>query len=369
MNPKALPGYPVNLAAIFLPVCALLVSCAGEPPVNATLKSQINTQGFSLDCANTEPSPCRRLRAVTPEGTSVPIEPSSMAWSAEFKRVITVTDNYNDLLEQDAGQYVISHFDPDEQAKEIRVAPLFTPEQASEFPVYDLEGVTISDNRLYAIGSLALHGKYPNRDRWERHQFVEMELGLSPAGELGVDRINHVAPRWPNFRDWLISKSGHPWTTEQVQGRAEGEGINVEALAATSCGTLLVGLRGPLASSGGALVLELAPPSGPDQEPTLVGVHEIPPAEFDYLPAASPRTVRGLVEVPGRNGAFYVLLGPKGYEKEAVVLALWDMNSGELTKATLLPSGFVAEGVAAVGSGRILIADDLSGMIMTATEN
>ena len=66
-------------------------------------------------------------------------------------------------------------------------------------------------------------------------------------------------------------------------------------------------------------------------------------------------------------GEFYVLLGPIGYEKEEIVLAHWNANTGQLTKATLLPKGFVAEGVAPIGGGKVLIVDDLKAMILIAT--
>lgn len=66
------------------------------------------------------------------------------------------------------------------------------------------------------------------------------------VGRLHAVNLAHVSGRWPNFRDWLISKSGYRWTGEAVRGRAEGEGINVEALSATGEGNLVIGFRDPL---------------------------------------------------------------------------------------------------------------------------
>ena len=43
-------------------------------------------------------------------------------------------------------------------------------------------------------------------------------------------------------------------------------------------------------------------------------------------------------------------------------------NTGKLSKATLLPEGFVAEGVAPIGDGKVLVVDDLKAMILIATE-
>ncbi len=76
-----------------------------------------------------------------------------------------------------------------------------------------------------------------------------------------------------------------------------------------------------------------------------------------------------MVEIPEQPGEYYVLLGPKGYEKELVVLARWNSNTGELTKATPLPEGIVAEGVVPITKNKLLIIDDLKEAILVATEN
>lgn len=72
--------------------------------------------------------------------------------------------------------------------------------------------------------------------------------------------------------------------------------------------------------------------------------------------------------VPGQSGQYYVLLGPKGYEKEELVLARWNAGTGVLTKATLLPKDFVAKGVTPISGGKILVVDDLKERILFATE-
>lgn len=333
---------------------------AGGPSLNEKL-------GFSFNCDNTAKKPCRKLIAKH-EGRPVTIEPSSAAWSEQYKKVIVVSDNYNDLVEHNAGHYVIVSFGLEEGRAEIPVEPLLTPEQIQTFPLYDLEGVTLDGDRLYAIGSLALHGKDPRRDRWERHQFVQMNL-REDQGRLKTTDLSHIAKRWPNFRDWLISKSGYAWTAEETRGRAEAEGINVEALSATSTGTLIVGFRGPLSSEGGTLALEIQLPTSTDEEPSLIKRHVLPSVNIPHIPKGAAKTLRGMVEAPGESGEFYVLLGPKGYEKEEIVLAHWDINTGQLSKVTRLPEGFVAEGVAPIAPGQLLIVDDLKEMILIATEN
>ena len=323
--------------------------------------------GFTFDCDNTPMNPCRILVA-SYRDKPVKIESSSVAWSERYQRAIVVSDNYNDLVAQNAAHFVIATFSLENDSPQIPVEPLLTPEQAEQFPLYDLEGVTLVGDHLYAIGSLALHGKDPERDRWERHQFVQMDLE-EKNGVLTVSTIAHVSKRWPNFRVWIISKSGYAWTAEETRGRAEGQGINVEALSATSRGTLIIGFRGPSTSDGGSLALEIAPPSFPRKEPRLVKAHRVPPVPADVVAEGAPKTLRGMIEIPASPGEYYVLLGPKGYEKELIVLSRWNAKTGELTKATALPKGFVAEGCTPISDNTLLIVDDLKERILVATEN
>jgi hypothetical protein len=322
--------------------------------------------GFSFDCDNTLQQPCRRLVA-RDRTKPIRIESSSAAWSPRYQKVIVVSDNYNDLSVHDTGHYVIAYFDPMSQGPELVAKPLLTPKQADEFRLFDLEGVTLDGDRLYAIGSLALHGKNPERDRWERHQLVQMDL-IQIDGQLGVVNLSHVSKRWPNFRDWVLSKSGHEWTGAETRGRAEAEGINVEALSVTDTGNLIIGFRGPTATGGGALALEIRLPDSTEKEPVLVKKYLIPPVASDHIPTDAVRTLRAISRIPGERGSYYVLLGPKGYEKERIVLAHWNSNTSEITKAKLLPIGFVGEGVTSISNGQVLVVDDLAEMILVATE-
>lgn len=327
-------------------------------------------QGFSFDCDNTVKNPCRKL-VVSFQGKTVALEPSGVSWSKRYKKAIVVSDNYNDLLKQNASHYAISYFDLKGNSPTIHVKPLLTPKQAAEFPLYDLEAVTLQGDRLYAIGSLSLHGRNPERDRWERYQFVQLDLQQSEsADDLIASNLSHVTKRWPNFREWLIYRSGYPWSEEAIHGRAEGEGINVEGLSTTSSGTLILGFRGPRSPQGGLLALEIRPPLSPDQEPVLVGKYSIRPLDSTRIVKDSPKTLRAMVEVTSKPGEFYVLVGPKGYEKEFLILAHWNANTGKLAKATPLPEGFVAEGIARSDyTGRLLLVDDRNGKILMATEN
>lgn len=323
--------------------------------------------GFSFDCENTPDKPCRKLVA-SDRDKPIKIESSSAAWSDSYKKIIVVSDNTNDLVEHQAAHYAIAWFDLEGTDAEIEAYPLLTPNQAEDFRLFDLEGVTLDGDRLYAIGSLALHGKDPGRDRWERHQFVQMDLVETENG-LGVDNLSHVARRWPNFRDWVLSKSGQEWTGEETRGRAEGVGINVEALSITDAGNLLIGFRGPQSEEGGALALEIELPDSADEEPVLVKRHVIPPVDVSHIPKGAAKTLRAISKIPGQPGEYYVLLGPVGYEKEAIVLAHWNSETGLLTKESQLPAGFVGEGVSPLPGDRVLVVDDLKEMILIATEH
>lgn len=74
-----------------LPVAATAVAVE----IQATKQAQ---PGFSFDCDNTLTSPCKQLVARDRE-KGIRIESSSAAWSERYRRVIVVSDNYNDLSE------------------------------------------------------------------------------------------------------------------------------------------------------------------------------------------------------------------------------------------------------------------------------
>lgn len=348
----------------------VLLTCQMMVFSQATARNEVSTSeqqaGFSFDCDNTPAKPCRKL--IAREGNkSIKVESSSATWSERHQKVIIVSDNFNDLVEQDAGHYVIAYFELNDE-ENIQVEPLLSQEQVKAFRLYDLEGVTLKGERLYAIGSLALHGKDPKRDNWERHQFLQMEL-VEKNGRLRAVNLSHVASRWPNFRDWMISKSGHEWTGDATRGRAEGAGINVEALSITTDGNLLIGFRGPLNEDGGALALEIKLPDNTDDEPVLVKKHKLPPVDLPLIPKGAAKTLRAITMIPDERDQFYVLLGPIGYEKEELVIARWNSATGALSKVTLLPRDFVAEGATLIPGGRIMVVDDLNEMVLFATEN
>jgi hypothetical protein len=101
----------------------------------------------------------------------------------------------------------------------------------------------------------------------------------------------------------------------------------------------------------------------------LVQAQVLPPVDFPHIPKGAAKTLRAITMVPGKPGQYCVLLGPKGYEKEDLVLARWEADKGRLEKAMLLPRSFVAEGVTPIPGDRLLVVDDLDELILVATEN
>ena len=263
-------------------LCLLPVAATG---VVADIKDQEPQPGFSFDCDNTSKSPCKQLVARDRE-KGIRIESSSAAWSERYRRVIVVSDNYNDLSEQGAGHYVIAYFDPADKGMEIEAQPLLTPAQAEAFRLFDLEGVTLDGDQLYAIGSLALHGKNSSRDRWERHQLVSLEL-KSNDGQLEAQNLSHVSERWPNFRDWILSKSGYEWTGEKREAGRKPRVSTWKRSAQRDAGHLMIGFRGPTTAAGGALALEIQLPASVDGEPILIDTHKIPPVDLKHIPAGA----------------------------------------------------------------------------------
>jgi len=160
------------------------------------------------------------------------------------------------------------------------------------------------------------------------------------------------------------SRTSGPYATSAIRSRLRLPGTTRLALRASMAGSV----RGPVTADGGTLALEIKLPPTADDEPELVKAHVLPALDSANIPKGATKTLRAISMVPDEAGHFYVLLGPKGYEKEELVLARWDLKTGKLTKATVLPKNFVAEGVTPIPGGKVLVVDDLKEAILVATE-
>lgn len=357
-------------ASLLLCGAVLLWTGCRPAPSDAVPPTAGDGSAVRFACGVEGAPPCPLLVAHH-AGRRIPLEPSALVWSPRFGRALVVTDNADDLAPLGAGHFAISSFDPAaaldpaRPAREVEVTPLLSPEQARTFALDDLEGLALAGERLYAMGSMSLDRRDPERDSWRRNRFVQMDLVASDGG-ISAANLSNVSERWPDFRDWLLSESGHAFSGDAIRGRADGPGINVEGLCATASGHLLIGFRGPASDGSGALVLEIALPDTPQGAPSLVATRAIP-EPLPGAPPGAPRGVRDLARIPGSDSQLYVLMGARGPEKEPLVLARWDVATGAASTLAALPPGFVAEGLAPLPDGRLLLVDDLRARLMIAS--
>jgi hypothetical protein len=135
-----------------------------------------------------------------------------------------------------------------------KLAPLFTPEPTAEI---DIEGVARSGNRLWWIGS---HGRDGDaKDAPSRRMLFATNV---PATDL--DDLDLVGGPIDLVPILLKSEKVAAVLTQKVRERAPKEGgLNIEGLATTPDGGLLVGFRSPLSDaegmSGTAMVVALRP--------------------------------------------------------------------------------------------------------------
>ncbi|MBT3791621.1 MAG: DUF3616 domain-containing protein [Rhodospirillales bacterium] len=125
-------------------------------------------------------------------------------------------------------------------------------------PEMDLEGAARIGNRAYWITS---HGANKNgKDRPGRHRFFATNLGfkdghpvITPQGQVYVDLLDDLAAE-PRLKKYDLAYAA------QIAPKDHG-GLNIEGLAASKDGGLLIGFRNPL-PGGKALVVALKNPDG-----------------------------------------------------------------------------------------------------------
>jgi hypothetical protein len=164
----------------------------------------------------------------------------------------------------------------------------------------DIEGAAAIGTRIYWIGS---HGR-DSRGRFQpgRHRFfaTDMAAGVPPAlRPVGVPYVDLL-------RDMVASDALKPYRLDdaaRLAAEAEG-GLNIEGLAATPTGSLLIGLRNPI-PHGRALVIPLQNPAeviegrrarfGPPLELDLAGrgIRSIDRVGSGYLIIAGPPADKG----------------------------------------------------------------------------
>lgn len=334
---------------------------AGQLP----LTFEFHTAASAVSLTSNDPLNCF---ARGPGGTYCPtivprddigayLEPSGLVYVEEEDLWVGVSDNYDELapLGAEAASYAVFGFrDQVPPNGRLEAMPLLPKAQALSFPVYDLEGLTAvagPDGTLdfYATGSWSLDRSGRKDDRWYRFQMLHFQLGSS-AKSYVMSKLDWVSDTFRrDLREWVISSSGYPWSTAEVQGLAEKGGINVESLAsvAGSDPSLVVGFRGPGFANGSGTdpLLMFTNVPGPNEVPRCQSMGNLP-AGF----ATPSLGFRGLEMIAGNQPPAYVaLLGPMGTDHSPIYAAVVEPVSGGLgvTSATQIGcgEGLVPEGI------------------------
>jgi hypothetical protein len=131
-------------------------------------------------------------------------------------------------------------------------------------------------------------------------------------------------------------------------------GLNIEGLAATPEGALLIGLRNPLAVGGRAILVLMLNPEA------VIGAGAAARYGDPILLDLDGLGVRSIEHIPSASGpgAYYLLAGPKS--GGAVVLYRWSGAAKEQAQRLGRVDGLNAEGLSATTDGRglLLVSDD-----------
>jgi hypothetical protein len=329
----------------------------------------------ALDCFRRDlgGTKCPRLALLEPCKGKRCLEPSGLAYDTEHRIWVGVSDNYDDLIEEGAaiaGNVLFWFQETVDADGVIGVRPLLSADQAAAFPLYDLEGVTRAvDGVYFASGSWSL-GESPYRLRMLRFRVVPDGRGGFAATDLGW-----VAPDGDaNLRRWLIERSGLAWKREEVDGKPEKGGINLEGLsiapgALNGRRSLLLGFRGPeRALEGGSRIQLLR--VALDADDALACEARSSATVVGGPSALGIRALEALEEVPG---AYLFVLAPGGadYNPSYAGVGLPGQERIELPDLLQLthgvgvaPEGIAAESVRSLGDGRFEVVfgavDDVS---------
>jgi hypothetical protein len=212
----------------------------------------------------------------------------------------------------------------------------------------DIEAVARIGNRLYWVGS---HGRDKDGNaESSRHRFFATDLtgtgrdvDLKAAGDVYTDLLKKVLASHSSIAGPLAAAEKLPH---------QKGGIDIEGMAATPQGSLLIGFRSPLIG-GKALLLELLNPA------ELVEKGLLPRFAEPVLIDLGGLGIRDLASRP-EPGAYYVIAGQPGAGNE-YKLFVWRPSDNIARPAPFqLPEGGDWEGIALDGrsSGRVIVASD-----------
>ena len=309
-------------------------------------------------------------KIVTADGN--PLEPSGLVWAEDLHVAIAVNDERDE-----APGYEIFAFDPNKKTPNNKIVaqPLLTKSISDTFQLDDLESITRLDNKVfYAFCSLSLdYDEAKSEDRWSRHQAVGFDVGRRADGGIELKNLHRLSGvRRPDMREWMMSSSSKSWKDESYRKRAERGGINVEGLASSLDGSLVIGFRGPLEDSK-IPVLFLKPPED-DQSPEAVRWTSIDNSKLPGGGEEKERGIRAIERIPGAEGPerYVAVLGHTGHRQDSLRIVIWEPESGALKDYGELPKRFVGEGVAVMGPSegaklKLLIVSDLGGRVLVKT--
>ena len=140
----------------------------------------------------------------------------------------------------------------------------------------------------------------------------------------------------------------------QEPDEAEG-GFNIEGLAATPEGDLIVGLRAPLTNDNKARLVRIENPLallGLSGKPADATVHELPPLNL------GGGGIRSIERVGTGDRAYLIVAGPSGAEPASSTLRWWDGTAKVGTEHEVSLNGATPEAVLMLGAGSIGVLGD-----------
>lgn len=221
----------------------------------------------------------------------------------------------------------------------------------------DLEGAAVLGGKIYWIGS---HGR--NRKgklRRQRHQLFATSFEREgdswqgqPFGRVYTGLADDLS-RHEKLVGLGLDEAIRADLRSGVEQLAPTDsGLNIEGLAATPDGALLIGLRNPLDAQHRAILIVLRNPEA------VVGDGAAPRYGAPIFLDLDGLGVRSIEPIPGDAGAYYLLAGPK----TGGPIALYRWSGAESDTPTRLGPihGLKAEGLfpSATGSWLQLVSDD-----------
>lgn len=215
---------------------------------------------------------------------------------------------YKGLCEASAGAFLDDkHFvAASDDTNVLQIYERGKPDPIGEVPVTsfeqsDLEAAAVINDRVYWISSHSLTSK-KRKDKDERKVFFATRIDTS-GGKPTLVQVGTVATK---LRKALLKAAD-----------VKKKHLNIEALAATPNGELLVGLRGPLGDGNMALVV-------PFRNPAAVVEDGAKPIFGEAVPIdLGKRGLRSMDLIPG-GGAHYIIVAGPVPDADGFAVFRWD---------------------------------------------